>query len=674
MSYTICVTTKFINETLDLPRDVRKKITPLIRRLQRDPYLDAEKIKAQSHRETYRTHIGHDYRLIYEIREQQLIILTVRHRSKDYVRIPESHGGEIQIAEEAAAPQELPTPVAAPLITEAQLSQWQIPQDYWPVLLLLKHPDELLELEIPYLYLNRILDILIPTQTDRLSDKSIVALTDVEDIDRFGEGELEISAFLLPLSQHQEKLKTMQAQEAMLVKGAAGTGKSLLALYRAQYLSQQHPNLQILYVTYTESLAGYSHQLLKAILRQDPADYGITVRTIDQVALGCYPDDHSLPLLPDDGGLFLLEQAIKSEQPLYQQHRHWIERLGYRYLLEEITLVIEAHDLSHQKEYLEVQRIGRKERLIRRQREAIWQFYKAWMRTLEASGYTSIGKIRQDALAIAQQNRSKPYDMVIVDEAQDLSPTVLKLLAELVKTPGGLYLTADMSQSLYQRCFSKHYIQEVIHLPIKLHLLKQSYRATESIFKACMEIAQVHQIQDDEIVQTQPNSTLKGEKPTIVRMDHCLNQVKDIKDFLTKSANRWKIPKHHAAVLCPNRLMGRTIAQQLTTLHLNAEYVEGKEIDLQKTCVKVMSIYDAKGLEFPFVVVVGLEEGILPNLAGMPHQEQNEVLHEQAKLFYVACSRAMRSLRVYGSRLNPSRFVTALLKNSAWSEIKPNHT
>ncbi len=664
MSYAICITTKLLNEMLALPSEISRKIAPAIRSLQQDPYSEAKKLKSQQ--AVYRIRIGHDYRLIYKIAAQQLTLLTIGHRNDVYKRILDSEG-QIHI-EAAIAPQPEVQPVG-PLITEAQLRQWRIPQAYWQGLLNLKHPDELLELEIPSPYSNQILDILVPTQLDHLEAKPVVALTNLEDLDRLMAGEVEISAFLLPLNPIQEKLKTLRSQKAVLVKGAAGTGKSLLAIYRAQYLAQQgYP--KILYATYTESLAAYSNQLLRALLRQEPGTCGITVKTVDQVALDYYEEQYPPPLLPEDGGLLLLKQVIQSDRSLYQQHHRWIDRLGYSYWLEEITLVIEAHNISSQTAYLNTKRVGRKVPLNQNQRIAVWNFYKAWVRVLKDAGYTSLGKIHQDALAIVQQKNSKPYDAVIVDEAQDLAPTTLRLLSELVKAPGGLYFTADMSQSLYQRCFSWHHLQEVIPFPGETHYLKQSYRATESIFKACVEVAHAHRIKDDDIVQTQPNTALKGDKPTIVLMDDCFNQPKVIKEFLTKSAKRWETSVYNSAVLCPSRLVGKIMAQQLTTLGLKAEYLEGKEIDLQKACIKVMSIYDAKGLEFPFVAVVGLEEGLLPNLAGMPHQEQDEVLHEQAKLFYVACSRAMRSLRVYGSRLNPSRFVTALLKNSAWNIIK----
>ena len=55
--------------------------------------------------------------------------------------------------------------------------------------------------------------------------------------------------------------------------------------------------------------------------------------------------------------------------------------------------------------------------------------------------------------------------------------------------------------------------------------------------------------------------------------------------------------------------------------------------------VTLMTIHSAKGLEFPTVFVVGLEEGLFPNQMGMGSPRE---LEEERRLFYVALTRAER--------------------------------
>jgi len=77
-----------------------------------------------------------------------------------------------------------------------------------------------------------------------------------------------------------------------------------------------------------------------------------------------------------------------------------------------------------------------------------------------------------------------------------------------------------------------------------------------------------------------------------------------------------------------------------------------------------MTVHSAKGLEFPHVFLVGLEEGIFPHNRSLFDPQQ---LEEERRLMYVAMTRAMNSLyllharsrTLYGdSRANaPSQFL-----------------
>ena len=72
-------------------------------------------------------------------------------------------------------------------------------------------------------------------------------------------------------------------------------------------------------------------------------------------------------------------------------------------------------------------------------------------------------------------------------------------------------------------------------------------------------------------------------------------------------------------------------------LYTNADYQ--KEEDK----VKLMTIHQAKGLEFPLVWIYGLNEGILPSHRTI--RERGEAgLEEERRLMYVACTRAMDKL------------------------------
>lgn len=84
-------------------------------------------------------------------------------------------------------------------------------------------------------------------------------------------------------------------------------------------------------------------------------------------------------------------------------------------------------------------------------------------------------------------------------------------------------------------------------------------------------------------------------------------------------------------------------------------------LDLNQPSIKVLTIHSAKGLEFPFVVVVGLKEGLLPHMPpNLPSDEIPAAIEQQRRLFYVGCSRAMRALMVCGSLSKPSTFLESV--------------
>ena len=78
-----------------------------------------------------------------------------------------------------------------------------------------------------------------------------------------------------------------------------------------------------------------------------------------------------------------------------------------------------------------------------------------------------------------------------------------------------------------------------------------------------------------------------------------------------------------------------------------ALYTDLDSLENGDDCVTMMTIHAAKGLEFPLVYVVGMEEGIFP---GGSAQFDEEELEEERRLCYVAMTRAKRRLTLTNAR------------------------
>ena len=75
----------------------------------------------------------------------------------------------------------------------------------------------------------------------------------------------------------------------------------------------------------------------------------------------------------------------------------------------------------------------------------------------------------------------------------------------------------------------------------------------------------------------------------------------------------------------------------LQDVSLSGDVDPNEQDDADRDCVSLMTIHSAKGLEFPNVFVVGLEEGLFPN--DMSFNELGGI-EEERRLFYVAITRA----------------------------------
>jgi len=102
----------------------------------------------------------------------------------------------------------------------------------------------------------------------------------------------------------------------------------------------------------------------------------------------------------------------------------------------------------------------------------------------------------------------------------------------------------------------------------------------------------------------------------------------------------------------------QTFLEEITLETDREEEDEGPE-----NAVTLITMHSCKGLEFPHVYVVGLEEGLLPH----SRSEAERSLDEERRLFYVAITRAMltltlshcKSRKKYGASVprHPSRFL-----------------
>jgi len=103
--------------------------------------------------------------------------------------------------------------------------------------------------------------------------------------------------------------------------------------------------------------------------------------------------------------------------------------------------------------------------------------------------------------------------------------------------------------------------------------------------------------------------------------------------------------------------------------------LEKNEDDTDSNVVSLMTLHAAKGLEFPHVTIVGMEEEILPHRTSI----EDDMVDEERRLFYVGITRAQHELTLsyakkrkrFGEQIDcsPSRFLDELdPEHIVWEE------
>ena len=625
-----------------------------------DPLPDGKvKKKLKGAEGVYRMRVT-DHRVFYRFGEDWISLLGIRRRAEDtYDGMPEETGaattpddGDDNLDALIAASQPnsfqfkttvLETPLPEP-ITQSLLLELAVPVSAVPSLLRCKTEEALLEAPVPPEVLGRIVDRLFPPSIARLDQQPDLVVQSTKDLVRFKEGDL--LGFLLRLDEDQLKLTQWALKGPTMVRGGAGTGKSTVALYRVKALLERPGSTgseRVLFTTYTRSLLTVTQQLLEQLLSPEQMKR-VEVATCDQVAWRVVGKTRKV------GQFESGNDALKRLAKLRTTHvpggsafeaklrARALERLTDAWLLEEFEWIIEGRGLTSLAEYQAAARPGRGLALNERARAAVWELYEAFNKGT-GERYSAL---RCEALRrLSEDAGAARYDYVVVDEAQDLSPVSLALMAEICKTAEGLFFAADNKQSLYSRNYTWSSAHPRLQFRGRTALLSRNYRSTREIDSAAFSVLVAEE--GDEL--TASNSVHEGPLPVLVRDVAADKQAEWIARFVRQMARHLHLKASAATVLVPGAAVGETIAKELQAQGIEAHFYPGRDLDLKADVVRVLTLHAAKGLEFPIVIVAGLESGAWP----VPEEfDEADLFAERARherrVLYVGLTRAMRGL------------------------------
>lgn len=246
------------------------------------------------------------------------------------------------------------------------------------------------------------------------------------------------------------------------------------------------------------------------------------------------------------------------------------------------------------------------------------------------------------------------YDAILVDEAQDFGADWLRLVhSTLRRGRGGMVLAADPGQEIYRSELRS------AALPIdQLVSLTRNYRNTEevgrfahgAVFGPPGQVATV-----STGVPPVADFALQGDPVHLVWAERWDKQADFIAKEVLQLVESGVASYAEIAVLYTQRTgMAARLASALDTAKIPFHWVNRDKqskaaLDLRQDTVKLMTVHSAKGLEFRFVFLFGVEAiktGC--TFASSTPEEAN-----RARAVYVGMTRAQERLYVTYTRPNP---------------------
>ena len=684
MPFEIIHKPTFTNQLLAIPKERVIQVLEKIEVLRDDPKPHG-KLKKKLHGykgDIYRLRSG-DFRIIYTYGDGWVALLGVDARKDVYkgdkliaeeteVDVAAFANLENLLAPEKALPPEFkPSQVETLLpigLTEELLDRLLIPKNCFPIFLACRTFDDLLEADVPGAVRDRLFDCITAPNFDQVLNQPSFVTGSPDELLRFKEGDL--LGFLLKLNPEQERFVTwaINATGPTLLKGGPGTGKSTVALYRTREILKQlqangisHP--RILFTTYTNALVTFSEQLLQQLLGEDARF--VEVKTADALMSSISHATEQVQVAQTHDLIKLLRQAVLQaiaalEGNVLQQQaqRLILQRLQPDYLLEELTDVIDARGIETLADYQETTRTGRNISLNKTQRQAIWTLRLHFNQLLKDQGMATWAQMRLYALDRLHTMPNPPiYDAVVVDEAQDLSPVVLRFLVGLCRESNRLFITADANQSIYGNSFRWSEVHHSLKFVGRTGILRMNHRTTQEVGEAAQSYLQEGIIDEDNIERLYIHT---GPLPVVRSVADRPSEGDLLAQFCRTAAREFRLGIGACAILTPTEKSGKNIAGQLSYLGVEATFMTSRELNLNCKGIKVLPLKAAKGLEFPIVAIAGfLDSPFSAVTKKLSDQEIVEMQARERRTLFVGMTRAMRALMV----LVPAHHPGSLLQN-----------
>lgn len=443
------------------------------------------------------------------------------------------------------------------------------------------------------------------------------------------------------LSPEQARLVRRGFNGPSRISGAAGTGKTLVGLHRAAYLARTRPG-KVLFTSYLRTLPAVLRSHMSR-LAPEVAER-VEFAGVHSFALRILRS-RDIPVNPNkreaDLAFAAAWKRIGRDGPLGQ-----IEPTA-AYWREELQNVIKGRGLVRFEDYATLPRLGRRRALSREQRAEVWKLYIEYDGELRERDVNDFADLILVAEASLRDEPLEGYDSVIVDEAQDMTLSMIRMLHAVVgDTPDGLNLIGDGQQTIYPGGYTLG--EAAVSVRGRAAVMRTNYRNTAEILRLASGIVagdEYIDIDDAHAEGGEPESLRHGAEPLVeefsTRQEHDAALLDRIRSMVADGLADYG----DIAVLTISTGMAEDIVAVLADAGVplvELAAFDGGEVN----AVKVGTIKRSKGLEFPHVFVARAPRHLVESIelaADSPALERRELAKRE---LYVAMTRAREDLWV----------------------------
>ena len=475
------------------------------------------------------------------------------------------------------------------------------------------------------------------------------------------------------LHPEQRKIAYRDYNGPAMVRGGAGTGKTVVAMHRAKYLADQIAKDQtragerILLTTFTGNLAQDIETNLRTLCPEhlDMHPPRIEVINLDRWVY------HFLRRKDFERKIAFFDEARDRLDNIWQEvldHHGLPYGLTLRFIQAEWTQIVQAQGLTDQQAYLRASRVGRGTPLDRRKRAALWDLFADYRARMVSEGLAEPDDAYREAVEILRAGGlNLPYTAIIVDEAQDMGEQAFRLIRAIVpETPAGdqnsLFIVGDAHQRIYARRASMSSCG--IAVRGRSRRLKLNYRTTQEIRAWAVSVLEGISVDDlDEGTDSLRGyvSLLHGVSPDLVGYAAEAEELSGLTEWI-RTLPSDQINLSDIGVLCAQRKDITRVDKAIRAAGIETVVLQSGPDDRSVSGVRIATMHRAKGLEFFAVAIPFMSDTTLPPesvlKAAVDAADREDIVMQYRSLLHVAATRAKKALRVSWSG-EPTKLMTS---------------